>query len=58
VVPWGNLTYVGTTDTDYDGPLDDPPVTRDDVDYLLRAIRFTGITDADVVGPGPASVRW
>ena len=50
VVPWGNLTYVGTTDTDYDGPLDDPPVTRDDVDYLLRAIRFTGITDADVVG--------
>ena len=26
VVPWGDLTYVGTTDTDYDGPLDDPAV--------------------------------
>ena len=26
VVPWGDLTYVGTTDTDYDGPIDDPAV--------------------------------
>ena len=26
VVPWGDLTYIGTTDTDYDGPLDDPAV--------------------------------
>ncbi len=50
VVPWGELTYVGTTDTDYDGPLDDPPVTREDVDYLLSAIAFTGVTDRDVVG--------
>src|SRR6478735_4531606 len=24
VVPWGDLTYIGTTDTDYDGPIDDP----------------------------------
>ncbi len=50
VVPWGDLTYIGTTDTDYHGSLDDPPVTREDVDYLLRALRFTGITDRDVVG--------
>ncbi len=50
VVPWGDLTYVGTTDTDYDGPLEDPPVTRADVDYLLRAIAFTGVTDSDIVG--------
>ncbi|MGI8754571.1 MAG: glycerol-3-phosphate dehydrogenase/oxidase [Acidimicrobiales bacterium] len=50
VVPWGDLTYIGTTDTDYHGPLDDPPVTREDVDYLLGALRFTGITDRDVVG--------
>ena len=28
VVPWGDLTYIGTTDTDYDGPLDDPAVHR------------------------------
>ena len=50
VVPWGELTYIGTTDTDYDGPNEDPPVTRDDVDYLLGALKFTGITDRDVLG--------
>jgi glycerol-3-phosphate dehydrogenase len=50
VVPWGDLTYIGTTDTDYDGPNEDPPVTREDVDYLLGAMKFTGITDRDVVG--------
>ncbi len=50
VVPWGDLTYIGTTDTDYDGPLDDPPVTSEDVDYLLGAMAFTGITRDDIVG--------
>jgi len=40
VVPWpeGGVTYVGTTDTDYDGPLDDPACTPGDVDYLLAAV--------------------
>ena len=42
VVPWGDTTYIGTTDTDYDGPLDDPPCTPADVDYLLAAIN--GVT--------------
>ena len=50
VVPWGDYTYIGTTDTDYDGPLEDPPVTREDVEYLLKAVKFTGVTAADVVG--------
>ena len=53
VVPWGDLTYIGTTDTDYDGPLDDPECTPADVEYLLGAINhaITGeITTADVVG--------
>ena len=50
VVPWGDLTYIGTTDTDYDGPLDDPEVTKEDVDYLLGAMAFTGITADDIVG--------
>jgi glycerol-3-phosphate dehydrogenase len=53
VVPWGDTTYVGTTDTDYDGPVDDPPCTTGDVDYLLGALN--GVTDekmthSDVVG--------
>ncbi len=38
VVPWGEHCYVGTTDTDYDGPLDSPACTADDVDYLLGAV--------------------
>ncbi|HEY4377291.1 MAG TPA: FAD-dependent oxidoreductase, partial [Acidimicrobiales bacterium] len=50
VVPWGDTTYIGTTDTDYDGPVDDPQCTREDVDYLLGAMKFTGITTADVTG--------
>jgi len=53
VVPWGDLAYVGTTDTDYDGPLDDPQCTADDIAYLLRAINFsvdTEITADDVLG--------
>ncbi|MEM9515333.1 MAG: glycerol-3-phosphate dehydrogenase/oxidase [Actinomycetota bacterium] len=45
LVPWGRYpdgtfshVYIGTTDTDYGGPLDDPPVTDDDVDYVLTAL--------------------
>ena len=53
VVPNGRFTYIGTTDTDYDGPIDDPQCTPEDVDYLLSAINFsctTEITRDDVVG--------
>jgi glycerol-3-phosphate dehydrogenase len=53
VVPWGDTTYVGTTDTDYDGPLDDPACTPGDVDYLLaalNAITEEKLTADDVVG--------
>jgi glycerol-3-phosphate dehydrogenase len=53
VVPWGDFTYIGTTDTDYDGPIDDPQCTPDDVQYLLGAINAsvgTGITTDDVTG--------
>ncbi|HVW33515.1 MAG TPA: glycerol-3-phosphate dehydrogenase/oxidase [Acidimicrobiia bacterium] len=38
VIPWGDRIYVGTTDTDYQGPLDDPQCTAADVDYLLGAL--------------------
>ncbi|HEV7886250.1 MAG TPA: glycerol-3-phosphate dehydrogenase/oxidase, partial [Acidimicrobiales bacterium] len=31
VVPWGDRVYLGTTDTDYEGPLDDPQCTAEDV---------------------------
>ena len=38
VVPWDEHTYIGTTDTEYDGPLDDPRVEPEDVAYVLRAV--------------------
>lgn len=53
VVPWGDFSFVGTTDTDYQGPADDPQCTAEDIEYLLRAINgsvTTEITEADIVG--------
>ena len=53
VVPWGDFTYIGTTDTDYDGPLDNPQCTPDDIAYLLRAINgaiTTPISESDILG--------
>ena len=67
VVPWSardgglELTYIGTTDTDYDGPIDDPQCTAEDIAYLLgpstcpcgsRSPRPTSSA------PGPGSARW
>ena len=60
VVPWGDdgngnpqFTYIGTTDTDYTGPIDDPQCTPEDIEYCLRAINFScdvNLTQADVLG--------
>jgi len=53
VVPWDGFTFIGTTDTDYDGPLDDPQCTPEDVDYLLGAINAAVVEPLgreDVVG--------
>lgn len=36
-IPWGDRTYLGTTDTDYTGDPATVAATRDDVDYLLSA---------------------
>jgi len=41
LIPWGNFTLIGTTDTDYHGDLDNPAATLDDVEYLLEAIQHT-----------------
>jgi glycerol-3-phosphate dehydrogenase len=60
VVPWGPLpdgtyrhTYIGTTDTDYTGDLDEPTCTKDDIDYVLRAVNAsitTNVTADDITG--------
>jgi glycerol-3-phosphate dehydrogenase len=41
LIPWGNFTLIGTTDTDYQGDLDNPAAALDDVEYLLEAIQHT-----------------
>jgi glycerol-3-phosphate dehydrogenase len=40
IIPWEDApyAYVGTTDTDWDGSIDDPQCTPDDITYLLDAI--------------------
>jgi glycerol-3-phosphate dehydrogenase len=60
VVPWGarsngtfTHTYIGTTDTDYEGRLDDPPCTAADIDYVLGAINAAtgaGLSAHDITG--------
>jgi glycerol-3-phosphate dehydrogenase len=37
VLPWGDLSYIGTTDTDSSEPPDNLSVTTDDIVYLLRS---------------------
>ena len=53
-IPWETATYVGTTDTDYDGDIDAAEATREDVDYLLDTtnIYFPNVklTAEDVIG--------
>jgi glycerol-3-phosphate dehydrogenase len=63
VVPWAadevtgprhpGFTYLGTTDTDYEGPFDDPQCTSEDVAYILRAVNAAtnaNLTPSDITG--------
>ncbi len=53
VVPWGDFVYLGTTDTDYDGPIENPTCTPEDVEYVLRAVNAATtatVTADDVTG--------
>lgn len=54
-IPWheGDLTYIGTTDTDYAGDLDQMLVNADDIDILLSHINpnvQSPLAQADVLG--------
>ncbi|MGB5703878.1 MAG: glycerol-3-phosphate dehydrogenase [Polyangiales bacterium] len=39
-LPWGERTYVGTTDTDFDGVPGQEYATLEDVDYLISAANY------------------
>jgi glycerol-3-phosphate dehydrogenase len=55
VVPWpdGDDVYLGTTDTAWNGPVDDPACLPEDVDYVLgaaNAVVSKGLERDDVTG--------
>jgi glycerol-3-phosphate dehydrogenase len=54
VVPHGDIVYLGTTDTFYDGPKDEPAITLEDAMYLLdsanAAFSIEPLGPEDVVG--------
>lgn len=37
ILPWGEFSYIGTTDTDWDGSLDEARARPEDIHYLLRS---------------------
>lgn len=64
LIPWGSLTVVGTTDTAYEGDPRDAQATREDVEYLLRALnallpgRKIGWEDVRATYAGVRPLAW
>ncbi|EMI5489752.1 glycerol-3-phosphate dehydrogenase/oxidase [Providencia stuartii] len=53
ITRWGNVSYLGTTDEDYEGNLDDVHCTRKELDFLIEGANTalkTNLTVDDVVG--------
>ena len=52
-IPWGERVILGTTDTDYTGPLDSPSCEPADIEYILRITNYNfpsaQLTDDDVI---------
>jgi glycerol-3-phosphate dehydrogenase len=52
-IPWGERVYVGCTDTDYDGSLEDVKTDPEDIHYILDVLNgyFPGmnVTESDVL---------
>ena len=52
-IPWGDRTILGTTDTDYNGPLDQVTADVDDIGYVLQITNqffpSAKLTSADVI---------
>jgi glycerol-3-phosphate dehydrogenase len=53
VIPWGERTIIGTTDTDYDGSLDDVRAGATDIAYVLKVTNqffpAAKLNDRDVI---------
>jgi len=53
LIPWGRFSIIGTTDTEYEGDLDRPYATADDVAYVLEAVNAAfpeaALSERDIV---------
>jgi len=53
LIPWGQFSILGTTDTDYQGDPADVHADAEDVAYILEAARHAfpvaGLTEADII---------
>jgi glycerol-3-phosphate dehydrogenase len=58
-LPWLGRTLIGTTDEDYEGPLEHIPPAASDIDYLLEAVNefFGAELSTDAVTGAFAGVR-
>jgi glycerol-3-phosphate dehydrogenase len=56
VIPWGERVILGTTDTDYHGPLENPPCDDEDVAYILDVVN--GAFPAAKLGRGDIVSTW
>ena len=52
-IPWGERVILGTTDTDYDGPIGTPTCDPEDVQYVLQVVNESfpqaKLTQTDVI---------
>lgn len=56
VLPWGDTTYVGTTDTDTTEAPDDLQVSENEIVYLLRSVN--ALFPSARLGPGDVQAAW
>jgi glycerol-3-phosphate dehydrogenase len=56
VIPWGERIILGTTDTDYQGPLEEPPCDTQDIDYILNVVN--GAFPAASLGRADVVSTW
>ena len=54
IIPWYGLTLVGTTDTDYNDDIENVPISKKDIAYLLseanHALKTVCWTEQDIIG--------
>jgi len=55
IVPWGDKAFIGTTDTDYDGPVDSPTCGPADIAYLLAGVNSSTSLD---LSPDDVTGSW